>query len=349
MRLRTAIIYFILIALCVPGAADACTSLIATGKATHSGRPMLWKHRDTDSPSNYLARIEPRSEDEIGFVGLFNSGDSIQEEAWMGVNDRGFAIMNTASYNLAPDTTAYVDREAFVMGLALRKCVTVEDFQTLLDTLPKPLGVQANFGVIDALGGAAYFETWDHGFNRFNAADDPSGCLIRTNFSYSGKDDGSGSGYIRNASAHHLLDYEIDSGNLTPRMLTDGVSRSFYHSLLGRDPLADGDTFIADGEFIPRRITTASIVVEGPLPGEDPAESVKIYAVLGYPPLGTTYEFDLSAVPEELQGSTPDFDSKAAKESLRLRDEVFPFHESDMRKYIDLNRLRQLIDNLSDL
>lgn len=337
------IIISFLTILLLPVCGEACTSLIATGKATKSGRPLLWKHRDTDAPSNFLARVEPKEEGEIGFIGLFNAGDSIMEEAWMGVNDEGFAIMNTASYNLAPDTTDYVDREAIVMGIALRKCRTVQDFQTLLDTLPKPLGVQANFGVIDAMGGASYFETMDHGYTRFDANDAENGCLIRTNFSVSGKDDGSGYGYIRYESAHHLLDPSIAQGNLNPRLLTDSVSISFYHSLMGRNPLSAGDMFIADGEFIPRRITTASVAIEGCLPGENPVESINITAVLGYPPLGKVFEFELSEVPEPLAGKAPDYDSSAAKESFKLRDEVFPFKGGDSKKYIDLNRLRELL------
>lgn len=117
---------------------DACTSLVASGRATPDGRPILWKHRDTDAPSNYLARVEPGSPGEIGFVGLFNAGDSIMRDAWAGMNDAGFAIMNTASYNLAPDTTDFKDREAVVMGIALRRCRTVADFAALLDSLPRP-------------------------------------------------------------------------------------------------------------------------------------------------------------------------------------------------------------------
>jgi hypothetical protein len=45
------------------------------------------------------------------------------------------------------------------MKIALRQCGTVEDFETLLHNLPKPLGVEANFGVIDAYEGAALYET----------------------------------------------------------------------------------------------------------------------------------------------------------------------------------------------
>ena len=98
--------------------------------------------------------------------------------------------MNTASYNLAPDTAAFKDNEGVVMRLALEQCRTLDDFEKLLSSLPKPMGVQANFGVLDAEGKGAYYETDDYTFKRFLLDEEPSGIIIRTNFSYSGEKDG---------------------------------------------------------------------------------------------------------------------------------------------------------------
>lgn len=324
--------------------AVCCTSLIASGKATASGRPMLWKHRDTGAPSNFLARVEASANGEFGFVGLFNAGDSLLTEAWTGMNDAGFAIMNTASYNLAPDTTAYKDREALVMSAALRRCRTVDDFATLLDTLPHPLGVQANFGVIDAHGQAAYFETFDHGYRRFDADDEASGCIIRTNFSVSGKQDGSGRGYIRYENAHALLDNTIAAGKLTAELLTDTVSRSFYHSGMGRNPLKDGDRIVEDRDFIPRKISTASIVIEGMLAGEEASERMRMRAALGYPPLAKPAEVSLGEIPPSLGPDLPGFDSSASREANALRDMIFTRKNgSGPANQINLDKLRELM------
>ncbi len=245
--------------------ADACTSMIVSAGASASGRPLLWKHRDTGADNNFLARVD--STGLIGYVGLFNAGDSLLREAWMGMNDRGFAIMNTASYNLAPDTASFKDQEGRVMATALARCTTVADFEILLDTLPKPLGVQANFGVIDANGGAAYFETGDWSWTRFDVADSPDGVLIRSNYSFSGEE-GKGSGYIRYDNATRLASPAIARGAVTPALLTDTLSRSFYHSLLGRDLYADD--IVVNQDFIPRDISTSSIVIEGVTPGASP-------------------------------------------------------------------------------
>lgn len=149
-------------------AADACTSMVVSGRASKSGRPMLWKHRDTSQAANFVERI-PASDSTFAYVALYNAGDSTLSEAWTGMNSRGFAIMNTASYNLAPDTAVYKDREGEVMAAALRSCTTVDDFGQMLADMRSPRGVQANFGVIDAYGGAAYFEVSDNTMQRFDA------------------------------------------------------------------------------------------------------------------------------------------------------------------------------------
>ena len=38
-------------------------------------------------------------------------------------------------------------------------CKNQQDFEHFLDTLSRPMRVEANFGIIDAYGGAAYYET----------------------------------------------------------------------------------------------------------------------------------------------------------------------------------------------
>ena len=150
-------IIFLACAVVATVAAWACTSAIVTAKMTANGRPLLWKHRDTSDLNNVVERITPDAG--FAYIGLFNASDSLRLEAWMGCNTEGFAIMNTASYNLKADTVKHMDREGLVMSEALRLCSTVDDFEQLLLTMPKPLGVEANFGVIDAHRGAAYFET----------------------------------------------------------------------------------------------------------------------------------------------------------------------------------------------
>lgn len=156
---------FLTISACVlaalaPLCARPCTSAIISGSLTPDGKPILWKNRDTSASDNKVEYMAPQHPGELAYVALFNSSDTRCEQAWIGVNECGFAVMNTASYNLKADDVpaSDMDREGYVMAHALRHCRTVDDFADLLENLPKPLGVEANFGVVDAEGNGAYFE-----------------------------------------------------------------------------------------------------------------------------------------------------------------------------------------------
>ena len=252
---------------------------------------MLWKHRDTSASDNNVEYVAPAS-GAHGYVALFNATDRRLEEAWTGMNDVGFAIMNTASYNIKDDNVpaSKMDREGVVMTIALRSCRTVDDFAALLEKLPRPMGVEANFGVIDAEGNGAFFETNNHSFIKYDLADAEDGILIRTNYSHSGREN-EGYGFIREANAEHLLRPYAKRGELTPELLTEIVSRSFYHDMYGRDMAHAGHRWLIDQDFIPRYKSTATIVIEGCLPVEDAAglkpfelaDQYVMWTGLGYP------------------------------------------------------------------
>lgn len=325
--------------------AEACTSLVASGKATASGRPMLWKHRDTGAEHNYLERIPATCSGEYTYIGLFNQGDTLHREAWTGMNEVGFAIMNTASYNLAPDTAKVVDREGVVMALALRKCRTVADFANMLDSLPRPMGVQANFGVIDAEGNAAYFETSDHGYKRFGVGSEgePT-ALIRTNFSVSGNDS-TGMGYIRYNNAHFLLDSVIEASALTPEHCIDSASRSFYHSLLGYDVLNSNSysKWVVDQDFIPRYTSTASIVIVGASNQSDSASDISMQVRLGYPPVADKYLVTMKSIDDALRPLLPGDRCAACATAQSRKTKVFPIRRGSGKHYINLDYIRSIL------
>lgn len=316
---------------------SGCTSMIVSAGSSATGRPLLWKHRDTGADNNFLARVEGEK-GEIGYIGLFNSGDSLLKEAWMGMNDAGFAIMNTASYNLAPDTTDFKDREGIIMAGALKRCRTVDEFESYLASLPKPMGVQANFGVIDAHGGGAYFETDDFKWIRFDVSDSKDGVLIRTNYSFSGEE-GTGSGYIRYMAADTLSSRARKAHAVSPELLTDTLSRSFYHGLLARDCYYDN--YVVNQDFIPRDISTASIVIEGVNPGDN-AEKIEMWAILGYPPCGQTRLVTLHDIPEGYQPSGKEARSASCDEAMKLKDSLVPFTGGSGKRYIDMGKLRRI-------
>ena len=48
----------------------ACTSFIISGQATPSGKPMMFKHRDTGEQNNRIAHFQG---ERYAFMGLVNS------------------------------------------------------------------------------------------------------------------------------------------------------------------------------------------------------------------------------------------------------------------------------------
>ena len=328
--------------------AIACTSAIIGAELNPYGRPLLWKHRDTSSIDNKVEHI-PAGPEGYGYTGLFNASDKKLKECWTGFNSEGFAIMNTASYNLKDDKVPEkdMDKEGLVMTKALRTCVTVDDFARLLDTLPRPMGVEANFGVIDATGAGAYFETNNHSYIRINLEDSPEHMLVRTNYSHCGRPN-EGYGFVREANALHLLRPAADKKEITPEFLTETLSRTFYHDLMGKD-MTEGleEGWIIDQDFIPRFKSCATIVIEGfdskeGGAGKGAGKDYVMWTGLGYPPCADIYPvtYGKDGVHPDLRGIQQDGHSKASDISKKRRDEVFPGRKGNGDKYIRLSRLR---------
>lgn len=339
----------LLVAAVFPAAAFACTSAIVAASANPSGRPVLWKHRDTSTTDNKIEYIAP-VDGQFGYVALFNAADSRLEEAWMGMNDAGFAVMNTASYNIKDDNVPEksMDKEGVLMTRALRTCRTVDDFGRLLDEYPRPMGVEANFGVIDALGNGAYFETNNHGYVRYNLSDAPDGVLVRTNYSHSGRP-GEGYGFVREDNANCLISPLAAKHGVTPEFLTETVSRTFYHDGRKKDYTESGETRLLDEDFIPRYKSTATIAIEGCVPQADldsvTPDFVKnqyiMWTGVGYPPVAEIRAVRCSAdgVPAELKGSLAGGHCQLGDEAKALRDKVFYKKSPKGKKYLDINRL----------
>jgi hypothetical protein len=266
----------------------ACTTIIISGRATLDGRPLMWKNSDTDIPFQSVLYGDQRG---IPFLGLARNSSKHDATAsvWAGTNAYGFSIMNTMSYNLSPNGDGA--RNGSVMRKALEQCHTVADFKMMLDTMRRPMRLNTNFGVIDAKGGAAYFEAQSNGYKMVDVNDPavaPNGYLVYTNFSYTGTYD-KGQGYIRYMSAQHEVLPVLPSKDFTPQWIFNHLARCYYHSLMGVDftdpktmaQFANG--YIPDGDLIARHSTASATVVQGVRPGENP-ELTTLWAALGYPP-----------------------------------------------------------------
>lgn len=326
-----------------------CTSAIVGADMNPYGRPMLWKNRDTENTDNKIEYI-PGKEGEFAYVALFNSADYLLNEAWMGMNEYGFAIMNTASYNLKNDTVpaSMMDQEGIIMTKALKICKTVDDFENLIRELPKPLGVEANFGVIDAYGDGAFFETDNFDFKRINLKDAPNHILVRTNYSHTGRPD-EGYGFIREANANYLLEPFITHKQVVPEVFTEVLSRSFYHSLLEENAMESSQRWAIDQDYIPRYKSTGTFVIEGIHPLDknkeiNPEEITGQYIMwtgMGYPPCSEILDVWCrpEGVPAVLRGKKENGHSEMGDRVKERRGEVFPFTKGNGDKYIDMSRL----------
>ncbi|MFH0736311.1 MAG: hypothetical protein V1773_17415 [bacterium] len=274
----------VLIVILFTGIVKPCTTAIVSGKCTVDGRPILWKHRDAASVDNKLMYF---TDGKYNYIGLVSSEDQKGENVWAGCNSTGFAIMNSASYNLIEnDSIKFEDQEGILMKIALQQCSSVDEFEQLLKNLPKPLGVQANFGVIDAKGGAAYFETDQFNYVKIDVNDPkiaPFGFVIRTNYSFTGNPN-TGYGYIRYNTANELLNNAVAQNILTPEYIFTEGARCLKNSLTGVDlntfkPITSFVTFV---DFIPRSSSVASVVIQGVKKDESPDLTV-MWSVVGFP------------------------------------------------------------------
>ena len=329
--------------ICTVAPAWACSSAVISGKVTPDGRPLLWKNRETGHLRNHMAYVKGEKYD---FVANVNSDNYPKlKEAWVGSNTAGFALMNTQSYNLELGDIADDDRgpkNGEVIYRALEICATVEDFCHFLDTISKPSGIEANFGVIDAQGGAAMFEVDGNSYKMFDANDPdvaPHGYVARTNFSNGGELN-KGYGYVRFLEVDRVLSKACAMGGITPQLIFNDIARSFRNNILDID-LRSGDFnypktsgWFTDQDFIPRNNTSCSIVVQGVKKGENPELTI-LWTILGYPPAGV-------AVPLWVKDNLPammsyDKEKEAAPlsaASLKLADEkVFHFKQGGGTKH----------------
>jgi hypothetical protein len=325
---------------------SACTIAVISGSQTADGRPILWKHRDTGTLNNKLVYF---NEGKYPAIGLINSDDDTNKEVWIGFNSTGFAIMNSASYNLkGTDTTSLADMEGVLMKAALMSCATVDDFERFLRKYNKPLGVEANFGVIDAAGGAAFFETNNFTWTKIDVNDKkvaPHGYIVRTNYSFTGEAN-AGMGYIRFETAEKLFYRASATNNLSVPYILENMCLSLDNSYSGQrvqDFLhlkEKEDNFIYYQDCINRYSSAASVLIQGVKPGESVGFTT-MWAMLGFP---------LASVPIPVwltqSGTLPDVVTASGKGNaevcdlaLELKKVMVPSRRGSTKYYINTTKV----------
>lgn len=276
--------------------AEACTSVIVSGRVTPDGRPYIFKNRDTGDTDNLTVAVKGKR---FRYIAVVSAKDTLNRGVWSGHNEAGFAIANTAAYNLngKPENRPRlsggdrreggqrpVDNDASIMRKALESCSTLIDFESFLDSLKSlgPIPVNSNFAALDAQGNVAYYETGNKGWVKYDANDPaqaPYGYLVRTNHGMSGDremDKGverylAISAWMEAASFNNELGFEQVIRRVT-RHLTHGLT---HLNILDFQPADNTQSvFFPFRDFIPRYETASAHLIQGVKPGEDPLLTV---------------------------------------------------------------------------
>lgn len=335
--------------LAAAGSLTPCTLALVSGKAAAGGRALMWKNRDTTSVLNKLMYLKGAK---FAFAAVVDSEDEKGGEAWGGLNDQGFAVMNSQASDLAVkgDKRGGLGGNGEFMRKALGECATVEDFEKLLVREKGKWDLTANFGVIDARGGASFFETSRDYFHRFDAGDKrtaPFGYLVRTNFSFTSPDYMDGGGFIRFERISHIMETGRATGSLDARFILRSASRDLVNEKLHSYPMTEAlpadpaePLYIATNDTINRNTSVSAVVFEA-APSPDKAYLATMWVVLGQP-------VTMTAVPVwPYAGAVPSAASAPGKEtaplnalSRKLVSYLYPDVRGHMPQYMSISRLR---------
>jgi hypothetical protein len=321
---------------------DACTTGVISGKATVDGRPLLWKNRDAPNKDNQVVYL---SGEGYACTAVVNAGS--RSSIWMGVNEAGFCIENSVTRDLSEKGAKGLGNGGFMLR-ALQNCATLEEFEAMLESTNGKRATNANFGVIDALGGAAIFESSPSSFKKFDANDPevaPKGYVVRSNFSFTGSNSidtadpaqvaeiYSGARFLRGCQ---LVDMAIADGGVSVAYLLQHNTRD-YSDLKGmpiigsvNGPLGALPPQIDTSHTISRRTSVSAAVFHGVKPGEDPRLTT-MWTMLGEPAftIAVPCWVGTGAVAEELGGKKT---SALNDASRALRDQFYVDQEIDEKE-----------------
>ena len=192
--------------------------------------------------------------------------------------------------------------------------------------------LSSNFSVIDAFGGAAYFEVSDTAFVRFDVP--AGGYLFRTNYSLS-RNPGRGRGFARYGTMEKIM---AERRSFDPAFFLQ-TGRTYRNELGEKDALKQATgPYLYEHDFIPRRTTVSSLVLEGIAPGGK-ADSGVLWCAMGHTACSYAVPVWVAAkerIPSMLTGDAP-----ANQFAVRLSHSVRPLEWDD--KYVHVKTLRQII------
>jgi hypothetical protein len=309
--------------------AEECTTGLAHAAATANGKTLLWKNRDSSNRPNAVHLFNCQG---TKFLGLINAADTTQ--VWAGINQYGLAIMNAEALDMAvPGETTGYDEEGLFMKACLAQLRSVEEFAAYLDsTNQSGRKVTSNFGVIDAAGKAAFFETGNHEYFRFDATPDSAGYAVRANFAFHARST-EGYGHIRYQRALDLFTKAVTAKDLTAEYIIKAVACDIYlpETILVKERKPSGQ--LRTRETVNRYRTVACAVFES-IPGKP--ELTTFWMILGEPAVALAVPLWVSAgaVPELIDSAGY---SKLNERFTQIRRYVYP--DTSFPAYLDPQRL----------
>jgi hypothetical protein len=321
-----------------------CTVIVASGKATPDGKPLMWKNRDTGTLENKMVYVRGPK---YGFVGLVDAADSAGRSVWAGVNERGFAILNTLSSDLGEGEKADAENGT-LMARALGECANIVAFENLLTQTNGRRQTASNYCVLDAEGNACVFETSGSGFAKFDTKDPlvaPFGYIVRTNYAYSAAGKRGGAGYVRFERASRLAQTAVSERNLTPKFVLQSAARDLINEKLLSDPLAvplPGDPatplHILANDTINRSATASAVVFHGAASVEKAALTT-MWVLLGQPV--TTAAVPLWAAAEKVPAALSGPKTAPVNDFARaMVAYLYPDRRAGLTLYMNATRLR---------
>ena len=313
----------------------ACTSVIVSAGASATGRPLLMKQRDNKG-SNGVVYLQG---EKYGFVGLTSIRKGTVKYVVGGVNEAGFAVVSLTNKTLVREKeNLKKSRSSAFLTRAMGECRTVDEFEELVKTVGREMIVFGNFGVIDASGGAAYFELGDCEYHRDDVPE--GGWSVRTNYSLCAPAEKPHKSKRRLDSAMAIM--ESHDGKFTAEFLVGAFSRSTFNSVLGYDMAdgAPGDGYVPyNRDCILNSSTLANICIEG-VGKTDRDDSAVMWTTCGWP--GAAYSIPVwvaagDSLPECIRNSSGT--CRAFEHARVLRDALN--YEGDVN-YLNVGLFRRI-------
>jgi len=283
----------------------ACTIGIIRADLTESGRPMIWKTRDSSNNINY-----PVYDDSglYSFIGLTHTTNPAQ--TWAGVNNVGFAILNALSLDLEGPSGL---ENGILITYALKSFATITEFEAYLDATASPQRrLNGNFAVIDALGNGAMYEIASTTYYKYDVNTAENGYIVRTNFSLVANGD---NGVERYARSNAIIESLVNTNTFSVQNLINTHFRDFSDEDAVPFPIPYmGSTnghagYIRINVSICNHISTSSQVIEGI---NSPDQIPVMWTLAGFPAVTPAipfvpapFEFDstlISTLSQEIKG-----------------------------------------------